>query len=86
MITLENALNNAKDFIAKMKGLDLKLQGTPLIDLLDFYIIRKEETPSHFSLFVNFQSNVFSANRSSFRVDVNKETGVVEDIEKISEE
>lgn len=86
MITLEEALNSAKSFIAKMKGLDIELQGRALIEYLDFVVVRKEDTPNHFSLFINFQNSIFGSGRSSFRVDVNKETGVVEDIEKISEE
>ncbi len=86
MITLEVALESAKRFIAKMKGLDMKLSGRPLIDYLDFYIVRKEETSNHYTLFINLNDNLYSSNRASFKVGVNKETGNVEDIERIFEE
>ena len=86
MITLEDALINAKKFIAKMKGLDLELSGRPLIDYLDFTPLKTEETPQDYLLFIDFISGLFNQNRVKFKVKVNKETGNVEDIEKINEE
>ena len=86
MISLETALDSAKRFIAKMKGLDIKLEGRAIIEYLDFIIIRKEETTEHYTLFVNFINNIFSSERSSFKIVINKETGIVEDIERIFEE
>jgi len=86
MITLEDALINAKRFIAKMKGLDLELSGRPLIDYLDFTPLKTEETPQDYLLFIEFISSLFNQNRVKFKVKVNKETGNVEDIEKINQE
>ena len=86
MITLENALINAKKFIAKMKGLDLELSGRPLIDYLDFTPLKTEETPEDYLLFIDFISGLFNQERVKFKIKVNKETGNVEDIEKINQE
>jgi len=86
MITLENALINAKKFIAKMKGLDFELSGRPLIDYLDFTPLKTEETPEDYLLFIDFISGLFNQERVKFKVKVNKETGNVEDIEKINQE
>lgn len=86
MITFEDALDSTKNFISKMKGLDIELSGRPLLDYLDFTILKKEETSEHFILFVNFISGIYNPNRVSFRVNVNKETGNIEDIERINEE
>ena len=86
MITLENALINAKKFIAKMKGLDLELSGRPLIDYLDFTPLKTEETPEDYLLFIDFISGLYNQKRVKFKVKVNKETGNVEDIEKINQE
>ncbi len=86
MITLEDALINAKKFISKMKGLDMELSGRQLIDYLDFTLLKKIETPQDYTLIIEFISGLFSQNRVKFKVKVNKETGNVEDIEKINEE
>ncbi len=87
MITLENALEKTKEFIAKMKGLDIVLGGgRPLIDLLDFQIINKEENEKYYTLFVEFIASLYNSNRVTFRVKVNKETGTVDDIERIKQE
>jgi len=86
MITLENALINAKKFIAKMKGLDLELSGRPLIDYLDFTPLKTEETPEDYLLFIDFISGLYNQKRVKFKVKVNKKTGNVEDIEKINQE
>ena len=86
MITLEDALITAKNFIAKMKGLDQELSGRPLIDYLDFTPIKTEVTNNEYLLFIEFISGLFSDNRVKFKIKVNKETGNVEDIERINEE
>jgi hypothetical protein len=86
MITFEEALDSTKNFISKMKGLDIELNGRPLLDYLDFTILKKEETSGQFILFVNFISGIYNPNRVNFRVNVNKENGNVEDIERINEE
>jgi hypothetical protein len=86
MATLEKALTTAKSFIAKMKGLDIELNGRPLIDYLDFTPLKTEETPQHYLLFVEFISGLYNQNRVQFKIKVNKETEEVEDIEKIDKE
>ena len=86
MITLEDALINAKKFLAKMKGLDVELSGRPLIDYLDFTALKTEVTSNDYLLFVDFISGLFNKNRETFKLKVNKETGIVEDIEKIEKE
>jgi len=86
MITLEDALVNAKRFIAKMKGLDLELSGRPLIDYLDFTPLKTDENPQDYLLIIEFISGLFNQDRVKFKVKVNKETGNVEDIEKINQE
>ncbi len=86
MITLENALIAAKEFIAKMKGLDIKLSGRPLIDYLDFTPLKTEETDELYLLFVEFISGLYNKNRVQFKIKVNKENGEIVDIEKINQE
>lgn len=86
MITLENALVNAKNFIAKMKGLDLELSGRPLIDYLDFTPLKTEENDQNYLLYIEFLSGLFNQERVQFKIKVNKETGSIEDIEKINQE
>ena len=86
LISLVDALINAKKFIAKMKGLDLELSGRPLIDYLDFTPLKTEETPQDYLLFIDFISGLYNQNRVKFKVKVNKETGNIEDIEKVDEE
>ncbi len=86
MMTLEDALEKAKRFIAKMKGLDIELGGRPLIDYLDFTIVETDENINFYVLSVELTSNLYSPNRVTYRVDVNKETGNVDDIKRIKEE
>lgn len=86
MITLEQAFDNAKRFIAKMKGLDILINKRPLIDILDFTPLKNEETERRYLLFVSFISGLFNPKRESFRIEVNKDTGEIEKIEWISEE
>ncbi|MFO8019984.1 MAG: hypothetical protein R6U96_15270 [Promethearchaeia archaeon] len=83
MISLEDALFNAKKFIAKLKGLDQELSGRPLIDYLDFTPLKTEENPNNYLLYVELLSGLFNQNRNKFKIKVNKETGNVEDIEKV---
>ena len=45
MTTLEDAVIKAKEFISKMKGLDVELSGRRLIDWLDFELMEKTEDP-----------------------------------------
>ncbi len=69
-----------------MKGLDIELSGRPLIDYLDFTIVNTDKNPEYYILEVEFISNLYSPNHVSFRVDVNKDTGNVDDIKRIKEE
>ena len=57
-----------------------------MIDYLDFTPLKTVETPNDYLLFIDFISGLFDTNRVGFKLKVNKETGIVEDIEKIEKE
>ncbi len=83
MVTnLEEAVFKAKEFISKMKGLDVKVTGRNLIDCLDFELNKKTEQPAYYSLFVSLNENLYSSNRVKYRIDVNKLTGDIDDFER----
>ncbi len=86
MITLEDAVSKAKDFLMKMKGLDIEFAGRKLIDWLDFDASKEEETLEYYCLIINLIENMFSKNRVKYKIQVNKETGNVDDFKKIYEE
>ncbi len=85
-INFEKAVHKAKDFISDIKGLDINLSGRKLINWLNFDIERKEEYDDFFDLYISFLENLFSENRVKYRVRINKQTGVIEDVEKINTE
>jgi hypothetical protein len=86
IINFEKAVHKAKDFISEIKGLDADLSGRKLINWLNFDIERKEESDKFFILYISFLENIFSNNRVKYRVKVKKETGAIEDVEKINSE
>ncbi len=85
MVTLEDATINSKNYLAKMKGLDIDFSGRPIIDYLDFTVLKSEETTENYILSVDFISGMFSAMRSRFKLKIDKKTGIVKEVERIIE-
>ena len=86
MINAERAMEKSKEFLEKIKGLDLELGGRKLIDWLNFEAENDEETNSDYTIICKFQENLFNPNRVTFRILVNKETGDIDDFKRVYEE
>ena len=86
-ITLEEALKNTKNFIAKMKGLNTEINGRPLIDFADFLLLNTKNDSENYILEVSVISNPFDqTKRASFESTINKETGNIDNFKRIDSE
>lgn len=84
MTNLEEATAIAKAFLVKMKGLDAKLSGRQLIDWLDFEAVKDNETQKYYDIKCTFQENLFTSNRVSFRIRIDKSNGEIVDVQRIN--
>lgn len=85
MINLEKAVESAKTFLNKMKGLNVEFNGRPLMDWLDFEAVNEKEDSDNYYINCRFRENLFSTNRVSFRIKVSKETGEITDVKRVQE-
>lgn len=85
MISLEKAMDKAKEILIKMKGLDTKFYGKPMIDWLNFETVKKDETDKNFILKSSFIENMFNPEKVSFEIHINKETGELDDFKRLDE-
>lgn len=85
MISLEKAMDKAKEILIKMKGLDTKFYGKPMIDWLNFETVKKDETDKNFILKSSFIENMFNPGKVSFEIHINKETGELDDFKRLDE-
>ena len=84
MTNLEEAIEIAKSLLVKMKGLDTNFSGRPLIDWLDFEAVKDNETQRHYDIKCTFQENLFTPNKVSFRIRIDKSNGEIADVQRIS--
>ena len=82
-MNLENAIDKAKGFFVKMKGLDIEFSGRPLIDWLNFEAVIEKETDYQFHLVCSFQENLFNDNRAKFKVIIDKDKGEIKGVQRI---
>ncbi|MBA7518106.1 hypothetical protein ES705_10172 [subsurface metagenome] len=85
MISLEKALDKAKEVIINMKGLDTEFYGKPMIDWLDFETVKKRETEKSYILKSTFRANMFNTDKVSFEIHINKETGELDDFKRLED-
>lgn len=85
-ITLEEALETAKRFIVKMKGLDVMLQGRPLIDYMDFTLLNTRKDTDYHILNVTLIPHPYIHDYAFFSIKVNKETGNVDDFKRLEDD
>ena len=85
MISLEKAMDKAKEVLIKMKGLDTEFYGKPMIDWLDFETVKKDETETSYILKSSLRSNMFTPEQISFEIHVNKETGELDDFKRLDD-
>ena len=86
MISLEKALEKAKEVITNMKGLDSLFYGKPMIDWLDFETVKEGETEKDFILKSSYRANMFDIlEKISFEIHVNKETGELDDFKRLED-
>ncbi len=85
MISLEKAMDKAKEIIIKMKGLDTEFYGKPIIDWLDFETVKIEETETTFILKSSLRPNLYVPEQVSFEIHVNKETGELDDFKRLED-
>jgi len=85
MISLEKAMDKAKEVIVKMKGLDTEFYGKPMIDWLNFETVKKDETDKSYILKSSFKANMFNPEQVSYEIHVNKETGELDDFKRLDE-
>ncbi len=82
-INLEGAIAKVKNFFAELKGVDLKVEGNiKLIDLLDFDVLKTEETKEEFIINCGVKENLFSPKKLEYKVEVDKKTGEIKNVEK----
>ncbi len=85
MISLQKAMDKAKEVIINMKGLDTEFYGKPMIDWLDFETVKKSETDEIYILKSTFRANMFKPDIVSFEIHVNKETGELDDFKRLED-
>lgn len=85
MINQEAAIMKSKQFIAKIKGLEIELSGRPLIDWLNFEPIGINEVEENYVIKCSLNQNLFTSKQVVFEIQVNKETGEIYDIKRLNE-
>lgn len=84
MINLEEAIYKAKDFLTKIKGFDVEFQGRKIIDFLNFNIDYINKETNNFNIYCSLIDGLFSNKIVKFKIDVNKDSGEITDVQKIS--
>lgn len=83
-INYKTAVGKAKDFITELKGLDVDFAGRKLVNWLNFDVEKKEESKDSYILYLSFYESLFTDKRIKYKVKINKETGEVEDGQRVN--
>ncbi len=82
-MNFEMAVDRARSFLAKMKGLDVEFGGRALIDWLDFEVKKTKDTEYQFDLICSFKENIFSDQIVHFYVRIDRIKGEVVDVQRV---
>jgi len=81
MVTLEQSVEKCRDFLAKMKGAEIKIADrAKLIDLLNFEVLKTEETEKEFIIECRLKENLFSDSFAEYKINIDKESGEIKNI------
>ena len=85
MINQEAAIIKSKQFLAKIKGLEIEVSGRPLIDWLNFEPIGINEIDGNYLIKCSINESLFTSKQVVFEIQVNKDTGEISDIKRLNE-